>query len=89
MGKAAMLGLYSGRGRRMSTQSERTAESLIAFETALEPLYRAKNHKPPMSKRDKKELEAAIRTQKEGAILRKDIEEGNRLAARIRKGGEA
>jgi hypothetical protein len=35
----------------MSTQSERTAESLIAFEKELQPLYRAKRDNPTLSAR--------------------------------------
>ena len=64
----------------MSTQSERTAESLIAFETALEPLYRAKNHHKPahVSEIDKR-----------FAMEAREAEKYRIITERIRKGGEA
>jgi hypothetical protein len=63
----------------MSTQSERTAESLIAFETALQPLYRAKNHKRP----DVPEID------KRFAMEAREAEQYRIITERIRKGGEA
>ena len=63
----------------MSAQSERTAESLIAFETALEPLYRAKEHRPAhVSEIDKR-----------FAMEAREAEKYRIITERIRKGGEA
>ena len=61
----------------VATQSERTAESLIAFETALAPLYRAKEHKPaPVSDEDRKY-----------AMSAREAEQARLITERIRRNG--
>ena len=60
----------------MKIDAQSTADSLIAFETALHPLYRAKHHPLTLvSKKDRKSAEAA-----------REAEKGRLLADKIRKG---